>query len=156
MYTYRDPIFRGYHKMIRNIPWLKKLSFKSRRNICLNFSRAKYSQGATIINFGELNPYTFFVLKGAIGVHVHNKLGLREQMGDEIGIPEHKFQHLTASSSVNFVSSYLKHESLFTIKVEEDTEIMKLHRDDLIEIAMEDVELRDVLDKLKTKYELEG
>lgn len=33
---------------------------------------------------------------------------------------------------------------------------MQLHRDDLIEVAKEDIELRDILNKIKAKYEFSG
>ncbi|CAI2367246.1 unnamed protein product [Moneuplotes crassus] len=156
MYSYKDANFQNWHKTIKNIPLLKRLQFDSCRTLCLHFKRVRFPKGTVLLNFGEINPNTFFLTKGEVGVYVHNKLGKREQLGDEIDICEAKFQHLKESASFNFVCSYLEHESLFTIKVEEDAEIMLLHRSDLIEISLVDIELLHILDRVSTKYQYTG
>lgn len=108
------------------------------------------------MKYWEISPFTYFWTKGELGVYVHNRLGKRENVHDEIEIEEIKFQSLKASSSVNFITSYLQQESLFTIRAEEDTEIIILKREDLVEISTEDEVLLNILSQLNSKYQLCG
>ena len=75
---------------------------------------------------------------------------------NELTMQHYLFWYLKGGSSINFVNSILNQESLFIIKIVEDSEIMVLNSEDVLDLAKTDIELKDIISKITAKFNIKG
>ena len=175
----KDQKLKHLEILLRNIPALHSLPRRVLRTIILRLKMKKVRKGQIILNYGEIDPKTYFIHKGSVNVYVEtnthqihfkkkdiiryvtNKGKIEEESDEDSELDDeaqgrYLMQTIKEGGSFNFSNSYLNHYSLFTIEANENTVLMTLEKSEIEEIAKSEFKLYDQLSFLSAKYRFKG